>query len=125
MANGEFINVRGESFGEVAFVIGDHELGEEGEWIATASGLSNIVPTEQRKGGEISFEAKVEKKTNLRPRGALVRLATNDRIVARNHDGMEMDVILGENDSKIVVRVIIISARFSSETHACEWTKLG
>ena len=49
----------------------------------------------------------------------------DEGIVAGNHDGDRSHVVLGVEDSEVVIGVVVISSGFAGETHASEGSELG
>ncbi len=99
MAYRELIKIGWECLIEVFTIIGDHQLGEKSKGVSATTSGANIISAEQRLTGEVSFELEMEEVSNELPFWIDGGGAANDRVIARDHDGMVLNVVLGEDDS--------------------------
>jgi len=49
----------------------------------------------------------------------------NEGVVAADHNGLRGDVVLGEEDGKVIVSVVIVGSGFSGKAHASEGSELS
>lgn len=121
----ELRDVGGELVAPGAIVVGDSELREQGQRVASGAGRAEIIAAEERFIAGLNLKGEGHVRLYGGPVGGLGSGRDYRAVVATHEDRVAWRQRVAETKhGEVVVRVVVVRPRFSGQAHASEGTKL-